>query len=61
MLHADDIAVDLATATATPPPWLSAAHPEILPVDHDGHTLWPGSRQAWCPSVAASTATTPSP
>ena len=30
--------------------WLSAAHPEILPVDRDGHTLWPGSRQAWCPS-----------
>lgn len=50
MLHANDIAVDLATATATPPPWLSAAHPEILPVDHEGHTLWPGSRQAWCPS-----------
>ena len=44
------IAVDLATATATPPPWLTAAYPEILPVDRDGHTLWPGSRQAWCPS-----------
>ncbi len=50
LLAENDIAVDLATATATPPPWLSAAHPEILPVDHDGHTLWPGSRQAWCPS-----------
>ena len=50
LLHTHDIAVDLATATATPPPWLSAAHPEILPVDHEGHTLWPGSRQAWCPS-----------
>ncbi|MEO5981787.1 MAG: beta-galactosidase [Pedococcus sp.] len=50
MLHANDIAVDLATATSTPPPWLSVAHPEILPVDHEGHTLWPGSRQAWCPS-----------
>ncbi len=49
-LHSHDIAVDLATGTATPPPWLSAAHPEILPVDHEGHTLWPGSRQAWCPS-----------
>ena len=23
-----------------------------LPVDHDGHTLWPGSRQAWCPTAA---------
>src|SRR6478672_7319815 len=49
-LHAGGIAVDLATATATPPPWLSAAHPEILPVDVDGHTLWPGSRQTWCPT-----------
>ncbi|MGL4178446.1 MAG: beta-galactosidase [Dermatophilaceae bacterium] len=50
LLHAHDIAVDLATATATPPPWLSAAYPEILPVDHEGRTRWPGSRQAWCPS-----------
>jgi beta-galactosidase len=50
LLHEHDIAVDLATATATPPPWLSTAYPEILPVDREGHTLWPGSRQAWCPS-----------
>ncbi|MEO5609467.1 MAG: beta-galactosidase [Ornithinibacter sp.] len=50
LLHANGIAVDLATATATPPPWLSSAYPEILPVDREGHTLWPGSRQAWCPS-----------
>ena len=44
------IAIDMATATAAPPPWLTTAHPEILPVDHAGHTLWPGSRQSWCPS-----------
>lgn len=50
LLHENGIAVDLATATATPPPWLSSAYPEILPVDKQGHTLWPGSRQAWCPS-----------
>ncbi len=50
LLHRNGIAVDLATANATPPPWFSAAHPEILPVDRDGHRLWPGSRQAWCPS-----------
>jgi beta-galactosidase len=48
-----DIAVDLATGTATPPPWFSHAYPQSLPVDHDGHTLWPGSRQAWCPTAAA--------
>ena len=40
----------MATATAAPPPWLTTAHPEILPVDQAGHTLWPGSRQSWCPS-----------
>ena len=33
LLHANGIAVDLATATASPPPWLTAPHPEILPVD----------------------------
>ena len=33
LLHASGIAVDLATATASPPPWLTTAHPEILPVD----------------------------
>ena len=50
LLAEHGIAVDLATATATPPPWLSAAYPEILPVDREGRTLSPGSRQAWCPS-----------
>jgi hypothetical protein len=42
----------MATATAAPPPWLTAAHPEILPVDHAGHTLWPGSRQSVVPELA---------
>lgn len=46
------IAVDLATATASPPPWWSRAHPESLPVLADGTTLWWGSRQAFCPSSA---------
>jgi len=50
LLAEGGIAIDMATATAAPPPWLTAAHPEILPVDHAGHTLWPGSRQSWCPS-----------
>lgn len=50
LLHAGGIAVDLATATASPPPWLPRRHPETLPVDRDGRRLWPGSRQAWCPS-----------
>jgi beta-galactosidase len=50
LLHEGGIAIDLATATASPPPWLTAAHPEVLPVDREGRTLWPGSRQSWCPS-----------
>ena len=26
------------------------AHPEVLPVHATGRVLWPGGRQAWCPS-----------
>ncbi|GIJ68370.1 beta-galactosidase [Virgisporangium ochraceum] len=44
------VAVDLATGTASPPPWFSHAHPGSLPVDADGRRLWYGSRQAYCPS-----------
>ncbi|WP_017975390.1 beta-galactosidase [Actinopolyspora halophila] len=50
LLHEHGIAVDLATATASPPPWLAARHPEILPVDRQGRTLWPGGRQHWRPT-----------
>lgn len=37
----------LATATASPPPWLTYRHPEILPETADGTRLWPGARQAY--------------
>jgi beta-galactosidase len=50
LLHGAGIAVCLATATASPPPWLSTRHPEILPVDHRGSTVWPGGRQHWRPT-----------
>ncbi|MGJ5893319.1 beta-galactosidase [Streptomyces niveiscabiei] len=50
LLHAGGIGVDLATATASPPPWLTTAHPEILPVTQTGETLWPGARQHWRPT-----------
>ena len=50
LLHANGIDVDLATATASPPPWLAKRHPEILPQTIDGTTLWPGSRQHWRPT-----------
>jgi beta-galactosidase len=49
-LHDGGIRVDLATATASPPPWMAHRHPETLPVTADGRTLWPGGRQGFCPS-----------
>ncbi len=53
VLHGAGIAIDMATATASPPPWFSRAHPESLPVTEDGTQLWWGSRQAYCPSSTA--------
>jgi beta-galactosidase len=50
LLHDGGVSVDLATATASPPPWMSHAHPEMLPVLADGVRLWPGGRQHYCPS-----------
>lgn len=50
MLSQGGISVCLATATASPPPWMSEHHPETLPVDLDGRRLWHGSRQHFCPS-----------
>ncbi|MFE6636367.1 beta-galactosidase [Streptomyces tendae] len=50
LLHEYGVGVDLATATASPPPWLTRAHPEILPVTERGETLSPGARQHWRPT-----------
>jgi beta-galactosidase len=50
LLHEHGVAVDLGTGTASPPPWLTARHPEILPVTADGQTLYPGGRQHWRPT-----------
>ena len=50
LLHRNGIGIDLATATASPPPWLSHRYPDTLPRTYDGRRLWPGGRQAWCPS-----------
>ena len=44
------IKVALATATASPPPWLTRQHPEILPVTEDGTVLSQGGRQAYAVS-----------
>src|SRR3954451_16666663 len=53
LLHEGGVRVDLATATASPPPWFSRAHPDSLPVTADGRRMWPGGRQAYCPSSPA--------
>ncbi|HEY0606200.1 MAG TPA: beta-galactosidase [Herpetosiphonaceae bacterium] len=53
LLHTNGVSLSLATATASPPPWLSRLHPESLPVTVDGVTLWPGSRQHYCPNSTA--------
>ncbi len=50
LLHQHGIKLDLATATASPPPWLARLYPETLPVTRTGVKLWPGSRQQYCPS-----------
>ncbi|GCD18885.1 beta-galactosidase [Cellulomonas algicola] len=46
-LAAAGIKVALATATASPPPWLTRKHPELLPELADGTVLHPGGRQAY--------------
>ena len=53
LLHDAGVMVNLATATASPPPWLARLHPESLPVTRTGVVLHPGARQHYCPSSAA--------
>ncbi|WEV59594.1 beta-galactosidase [Bifidobacterium sp. ESL0728] len=44
------IAVDMASATASPPMWLTQKHPEVLWRDERGDICWPGARQHWRPT-----------
>ncbi len=48
LLHGNGIRVNLATPTASPPPWFSLAHPDALPVTADGVRLLHGSRDTYC-------------
>ena len=50
MLAEYGIMADLATATATPPPWMSHMFPAMWPVTRDGRRLSYGSRQHYCPN-----------
>jgi beta-galactosidase len=48
LLHDAGVGVALATPTASPPPWLSVLHPDVLPVNAAGVRYSPGSRQHFC-------------
>ena len=50
LLAQHGIKANLATATASPPPWLAKLYPNSLPTKADGTRLGIGSRQAYCPS-----------
>ncbi|MFT3868765.1 MAG: beta-galactosidase [Nibricoccus sp.] len=53
LLWKNGVSINLATATASPPAWLSRAHPESLPVDENGVQFYIGSRQHYCPNSRA--------
>jgi beta-galactosidase len=47
------VQVNLATPTASPPPWFGLAHPDALPVRADGVRLTHGSRDTYCACAPA--------
>lgn len=49
-LHAGGIRVDLATATASPPAWLTSQYPSVCAVTREGTVLSHGGRQHYSPS-----------
>src|SRR2546430_16268391 len=53
LLHDRGVSVDMATATASPPPWLAPRHPETLPVLARGTPPWPGGPPPYSPSTPA--------
>jgi beta-galactosidase len=52
LLQAHGVSIDLATPTASPPPWLVRLDPGVLPVNADGVQLGLGSRRHICPHNA---------
>lgn len=53
LLHEGGISVDMATATASPPAWMSLKYPEMLPINFDGVQLAHGGRQQYCAASPA--------
>ncbi|WP_331730588.1 beta-galactosidase [Streptomyces sp. NBC_01174] len=52
-LHSYGVAVDLATPTASPPPWFTLAYPDAMPVTAEGAGLVHGSRDTYCLAAPA--------
>ncbi len=50
VLHQHGVRVNLATATASPPPWMAHQDPKSLPVTAEGVRISVGARQQYCPS-----------
>jgi len=50
VLAAEGLWIVLCTPTASPPPWLCRAYPDILPVDAQGRRRRYGSRRHYCPN-----------
>ena len=50
LMAANGIGVDLATATASPPTWMTRLFPAMLPMTKDGKKMTHGSRQHYCPN-----------
>lgn len=53
LLSETGIRACLATATASPPAWLIRKDPSVLPLNREGRTLYPGSRQHYSPCSGA--------
>lgn len=53
VLAAEGLEVILGTPTASPPPWLCRAYPDILPVDAQGRRRRYGSRRHYCANSAS--------
>ncbi|WBQ03654.1 beta-galactosidase [Kribbella sp. CA-293567] len=53
LLHEGGVQVDLATPTASPPPWFGLRHPDALPVNASGVRLTHGSRDTYCACAPA--------
>ncbi|HEX2855111.1 MAG TPA: beta-galactosidase [Opitutaceae bacterium] len=49
LLAAHGIFACVATATASPPAWMSKKYPDVLAIDVEGKTYYPGARQHYSP------------